>query len=203
MNRPADSADGQARGGVSAPARLVILAGVCAALHVGKLPPAIAALQQAIGLSLVQAGFLLSLVQLAGMSAGVAFGVVADGLGLKRSMVLGLLVLAVVGAAGGAATAVAPLLVLRALEGFGFLLVVLPAPGLLRRLVAPERVNLSLGIWGAYMPFGTALALLAGPLWIGAFGWRSWWWLLAGLSLAMAGVVAQRVPPVAPAPVRA
>ncbi|HSN31287.1 MAG TPA: MFS transporter [Ideonella sp.] len=203
MNRPADSADGQARGGVSAPARLVILAGVCAALHVGKLPPAIAALQQALGLSLVQAGFLLSLVQLAGMSAGVAFGVVADGLGLKRSMVLGLLVLAVVGAAGGAATAVAPLLVLRALEGFGFLLVVLPAPGLLRRLVAPERVNLALGIWGAYMPFGTALALLAGPLWIGAFGWRSWWWLLAGLSLAMAGVVAQRVPPVVPAPVRA
>lgn len=174
------------------------MAGVCAALHVGKLPPAIPALQASLGLTLVQAGFLLSLVQLAGMSAGVAFGAVADGLGLGRSMVLGLALLGVVGTAGGAATGVAPLLALRALEGFGFLLVVLPAPGLLRRLVAPERVNLVLGIWGAYMPFGTALALLAGPAWIDALGWRSWWWLLAAASLAMAFVVARRVPALVP-----
>jgi MFS family permease len=70
-------------------ALIVIAAGVAGALHVGKLPPAIAALQQALGLTLVQAGFLLSLVQFAGMALGVAFGVLADALGLKRSMVLG------------------------------------------------------------------------------------------------------------------
>jgi len=44
------------------PALLVILGGVAAALHVGKLPPAIGALQDTLGLTLVQAGFLLSLV---------------------------------------------------------------------------------------------------------------------------------------------
>ena len=63
------------------PALLVILAGVVAALHIGKLPPAIPVLRDALGLTLVQAGFLLSLVQLAGMTTGVVFGVVADGLG--------------------------------------------------------------------------------------------------------------------------
>ena len=63
------------------PALLVILAGVCAALHIGKLPPAIPVLRDALGLTLVQAGFLLSLVQLAGMTLGVVFGVVADSLG--------------------------------------------------------------------------------------------------------------------------
>ncbi|HMO60273.1 MAG TPA: branched-chain amino acid ABC transporter permease, partial [Roseiflexaceae bacterium] len=72
------------------PALVVLLAGVTAALHVGKLPPAVTALQDALGLTLVQAGFLLSLVQLAGMCAGVAFGVLADGLGLRRSLLLGL-----------------------------------------------------------------------------------------------------------------
>lgn len=41
------------------PASLVIAAGVVAALHVGKLPPALPALQQVLGVSLVQAGFLL------------------------------------------------------------------------------------------------------------------------------------------------
>ena len=48
------------------PALLVILAGVVAALHIGKLPPAIPVLRDALGLTLVQAGFLLSLVQRTG-----------------------------------------------------------------------------------------------------------------------------------------
>ncbi|MBE0547818.1 MAG: MFS transporter, partial [Rubrivivax sp.] len=145
------------------PALLVIAAGVCAALHIGKLPPAITTLGEALGLTLVQAGFLLSLVQAAGMTLGLAFGAVADGLGLRRSMITGLCLLAAASALGGAATAVPALMVLRAVEGLGFLLVVLPAPALVRQLVAPERVHPMLGLWGAYMPFATALALLAGP----------------------------------------
>ena len=181
-------------------ALIVIAAGVCAALHVGKLAPAIAALQQALGLTLVEAGFLLSGVQIAGMTLGLAFGVVADGLGARRSMVLGLALLALASAAGAVASSVPWLMALRALEGFGFLLVALPAPGLLRRLVPPGRVSLVLGVWGAYMPFGAALALLFGPLWMDWLGWRAWWWLMALLTALMAGVLARGVPPGAPAP---
>lgn len=182
------------------PALVVILGGVAAALHVGKLPPAIPALQQALGLTLLQAAFLLSMVQGAGMCAGVAFGALADSLGLKRSMLVGLSVLVVASALGGASDDVALLLVLRAAEGFGFLLTVLPAPGLVRRLVPPERMSLMLGLWGAYMPLATASALLVGPLWIGAIGWRSWWWLLAAISAAMAWWLARAVPAAAAAP---
>ncbi len=176
------------------PAFIVILAGVCAALHVGKLAPAIPVLREALGLTLVEAGFLLSLVQLAGMAAGVAFGVVADGLGLRRSMLLGLCVLAAASAAGGAAPGVAALMLLRAVEGFGFLLVVLPAPGLVRQLVPPQRVSAMLGLWGAYMPLATALALLTGPLCIAALGWRAWWWGLAGVTALMAWLLWRAVP---------
>jgi MFS transporter, CP family, cyanate transporter len=182
------------------PALVVILAGVCAALHVGKLPPAIAALQDALGLTLLQAGFLLSLVQVAGMSVGVAFGAVADALGLRRSMLCGLLVLAGASALGGWAQGVPALMALRALEGFGFLLVVLPAPGLVRQLVAPPRMGTMLGFWSAYMPLATTLALLLGPICIALAGWRAWWWLLAGVSAAMALWLARAVP--APAPDR-
>lgn len=173
---------------------LVILAGVCAALHVGKLPPAIGALQESLGLSLVDAGFLLSIVQFAGMTVAIAMGAWADSLGLKRAMVLGLSILAAASLAGGFADSAALLLVLRAVEGFGFLLVVLPAPGLVRRLVAPGRVNQMLGLWGAYMPFGAALALLAGPLWIARWGWQPWWWLAALITAAMAVLLAWAVP---------
>ena len=173
----------------SAPARaawIVFAAGVCAALHVGKLPPAIGALQQALGMTLLQAGFMLALVQAAGMTAGIAFGVLADAIGLRRSMIGGLVLLAGASAAGAAAPGVPLLLALRAIEGFGFLMVVLPAPGLIRRLVAPERLSVMLGLWGTYMPLGAALGLLTGPLWITALGWRSWWAALALLSAAMA-----------------
>lgn len=181
------------------PAFVVILAGVCAALHVAKLPPAIPVLQGELGLSLVQAGFLLSMVQLAGMCAGLAFGALADGLGARRSMLMGLSVLAAASAAGAFATSAAWLMLLRACEGFGFLLVVLAAPALVRRLVAPERLNLVLGLWGAYMPLGTALALLGGPWVIGRLGWPAWWWLLAVLTALMAVGLARRVPAVGPA----
>jgi MFS family permease len=176
------------------PALVVILAGVVAALHVGKLPPAIPVLRDALGLTLVQAGFLLSLVQVAGMAVGVFFGVVADSLGSRRSMTLGLIVLAIVSALGGLIQGVAPLMLLRAAEGFGFLLVVLPAPGLVRSLVEPKRVSAMLGLWGAYMPFATALALLLGPLAIAVIGWRGWWGALAALSGAMAVWLRHAVP---------
>ena len=180
---------------------LVFAAGVCAALHVGKLPPAIATLREALGMSLVEAGFLLSLVQAAGMAAGIAFGVLADALGLRRSMLIGLALLAAASMLGAAASGVPALLALRAVEGFGFLMVVLPAPGLIRRLVAPERLSVMLGLWGTYMPLGAALALLIGPLCIAALGWRAWWLALGALSglmaLALWRGVAERPAPAA------
>lgn len=176
-------------------ALLVILAGVSAALHVGKLPPAVGALRQALGLSLVDAGFLLSMVQLAGMTTAVAMGAWVDTLGLRRGIIAGLSVLAAASIAGGFATSPTVLLALRAVEGFGFLMVVLPAPALVRALVPRERVNQMMGMWGAYMPLGTAAALLVGAQWIEALGWPSWWWGIGALSAAMAVVIALVIPP--------
>jgi CP family cyanate transporter-like MFS transporter len=177
-----------------APAFVVILAGIAAALHVGKMPPAIPVLREALGLTLLQAGFLLSAVQLAGMALGVLVGLASDSLGLRRSMLFGLCVLAISSAAGGWARAAADLLWLRATEGFGFLLVALPAPSLIRQLVPSERLALKLGLWGAYMPTGTALALVCGPWVMAAIGWQGWWWLLAGISAGMALWMAISVP---------
>ncbi len=176
------------------PALLVIAAGVSAAIHVGKLPPALPALQASLGIGLVQAGFLISLVQLAGMTLGLIAGLAADGLGLRRSFVAGLLVLCGASLAAGFVESAPPMLALRALEGLGFLLVATTAPGLLRRLVPPDRLSPRLGLWGSYMPLGTALALLAGPTWVAAWGWPSWWWLASLLSGVFALAVLAWVP---------
>ena len=177
------------------PATLAVLfAGVSAALHLGKLPPAVSALQASLGIGLVEAGFLLSLVQVAGMALGLLAGLAADTIGLRRSMSIGLATLTVVSALGGAvgfaglaaADAVHALLGLRALEGLGFLLVVMPAPALIRATAPPDREKSALGWWGAYMPLGVAAALLVGPFLIGAAGWPAWWWAAAAVSGAAA-----------------
>lgn len=184
----------------TAAAIAVILAGVTAALHIGKIPPAIPVLQQALGLTLVEAGFLLSMVQLAGMLLGVLLGVAVDGLGLRRSMLMGQLTLCAASLAGIWARAPADLLVLRAVEGLGFLLVVLAAPSLIRQLVPARQLPSFLGLWGAYMPAGAALALLCGPLFMAAWGWQAWWGLLGALSAAMAVWLVLGVPGAGAAP---
>ena len=169
------------------PSWIIVFAGVCAALHVGKMPPALPVLQAALDISLVQAGFLLSAVQIASMVLGLAVGLSADSLGLRRSMLMGLCLLSFASMAGGFATQVTSLLLLRALEGLGFLLVVMPAPGLIRRTVDQAQLSGRMGWWGTYMPTGSALAMLMGPWVIAAANWSVWWWVM-GLVSALAGL---------------
>jgi CP family cyanate transporter-like MFS transporter len=180
----------------------VVFAGVAAALHLGKLPPAVPALQATLGIDLVEAGFLLSLVQVAGMCLGMVFGLVADAIGLRRSMLAGLAVVTGASVLGGwvghtvdpGPGAIHWLLALRALEGLGFLLAVMPGPGLIRALSPPNAEKKALGLWGAYMPLGVALALLLGPALIAWAGWPGWWWVLSVISAVAALWVLLAVP---------
>jgi len=176
-------------------AALVVAVGVTCALHVGKLPVAIPVLRESLGLTLLQAGFLLSLVQLAGMTLGLFVGLMADRLGTRRVMLAGLVLLALGSALGALAPSVNRLLMTRVVEGMGFLMAVLPAPGLLRQRVAhPPTLARALGWWGAYMPLGTALALLLGAPAIQWVGWRWAWLVLAGVSLLAAAALLRWVP---------
>ncbi|MEZ5644489.1 MAG: MFS transporter [Burkholderiaceae bacterium] len=177
-------------------ATVVFLTGVSCALHIGKLPVAIPVLGQALALSLVQSGFLLSVVQLAGLALGLLVGVTADRLGARRVMMTGLLTLALGSLVGALAQNAAVLLASRMVEGLGFLWSVLPAPALLRQRVRhPLTLTRALGWWGAYMPMGTAFALLGGVAIIDGFGWRSLWVFLALGSLLAAVALRTWVPP--------
>jgi MFS family permease len=178
------------------PSWWVILAGVCAALHIAKLSPALPALQQALQISLVQAGFLLSAVQMASMTLGLVVGLSADSVGLRRCMLAGLLLLSVAGFWGGFVAHAEILLLLRVIEGLGFLMTVMPAPALIRRTCLPDQLSGRMGWWGTYMPFGSACALLVGPVWIAAWGWQVWWWALAGMTTLAAWAVWRCVPTV-------
>jgi MFS transporter, CP family, cyanate transporter len=155
----------------------VFALGLISALHVGKLPVAIPLLRDELGISLVQAGFLLSLLQLAGVVSGVAVGGLADAKGPHWVMRWGLLCLGLGSAWGALAQSAQGLLWARTLESVGFLWAVLPAPAAMRWHVRDAAaLHKSLGLWGAYMPAGAALALLLGGLVMPWLGWRAFWW---------------------------
>jgi MFS family permease len=196
MNDPLSAAASQPRAPASrAVAAVVVGVGVSCALHVGKLPVAIPYLQAELGLDLVQAGFLLSLVQLAGMSLGLMVGLLADRQGPRRVMLWGLCLLAAGSFMGAWASDVTALLASRVVEGGGFLMAVLPAPGLLRLHVRDAgALSKALGWWGTYMPMGTALALLLGVPLMSWAGWRGAWVLLGFCSLGAAILLSARVP---------
>ena len=179
---------------VLAPDVLVLLCGVVAAMHVGKLPTALPVLRDTFGLSLVESGFLLSLVQAAAMTLALAVGLAVDRIGLRAALSVGLVTLAAASAAGSAAQSAATLAAWRAAEGLGFLFVTLAAPALIRRLVAPERIDVRMGWWGAYMPCGTALALVGGPGVMAVVGWSGWWMVLAVLAALLAAWSARALP---------
>lgn len=175
-------------------AYLVVLAGITTALHIWKLPPALPALQAELGLSLVESGFLLSMVQIAGMALGLMMGLFAEKIGLRRCLLLGLLLLSVASAAGAVFVDKTLMLVFRGIEGCGFLMVVMPGPALIRRLVRSSQLARLIGVWGTYIPIGAVLALLGGSWLLSVANWRVLWWLLTAVTLAVV-VLAWRMLP--------
>jgi CP family cyanate transporter-like MFS transporter len=173
---------------------LVIAAGVLAALHVGKLSPALPMMSHELGISWVQSGFLLSLVQLAGMCLGLVLGMACASIGLRRCLWLGHGILALASLVGAFLDQVPALLVFRGIEGLGYFLVALSGPSLLRQLLPANRLHAMLGVWGAFMPLGITVALLFVPWLIQFEGWRSVWCVLSLLSLGMALLAFWRLP---------
>lgn len=175
-------------------AYLVVLAGVCAALHIWKMPPALPVLQRELGFTLVQSGFLISVVQFGGMTLGLAAGLLAEKIGLRRCVLIGLAMLALASALGAVFDSAIPLLIFRAIEGAGFLLVAMPAPGLIKRLVDTSHLSRVLGVWGTYIPVATVIVLVGGSWILSISNWRVLWWSLALVTLVMLVLVWRLVP---------
>src|SRR5579872_5180570 len=68
---------------------LLVLAGMVAAFHVGKAPPALPAIRADLDASLRQAGWLLSIVNLVTAAGGMAIALTADRLGDRKLILFG------------------------------------------------------------------------------------------------------------------
>jgi Arabinose efflux permease len=165
-------------------------AGFVAALHIGKLPPALATIREDLGAGLVLAGWIASTISTVGTLLGLIAGGVADRIGPRRSLLAGLVALTCGSLVGGLAPGPAAMLAARLIEGIGFASVTVSGGILIARAAAPADRRRALAAWGAYMPLGFATMLLVSALALEGFGWRAVWLLAAGLTAAWALAVA-------------
>ena len=166
----------------------LVFAGVVAAFQIGKAPIAIPLLRQDLGLSLTFASFVIGAYAIVGAVAGLPGGLLINFVGARRSTVIGLVVIGAASCAGAFATSGAWLLLTRALEGAGFLMVAIATPTLLSLVTAPKDRDIAFGFWAVYFATGSVIVMLAGPL-LAAFGWRALWLATGVLSLGYALVV--------------
>ncbi|MFO0986707.1 MAG: MFS transporter [Alphaproteobacteria bacterium] len=167
---------------------LALFAGIFGAFQNGKMPAALPTLTAELGLTLVEAGWAVSLLYGITTVLGLAAGAFADLWGARRFVVAGLLIVAAASFAGGFATGALGLLATRFCEGFGLMAVFVAAPAIILRAAAPRDQRLAFGIWSGYMPAGTSFMILVTPLVIGAVGWRGLWWLNTALLAGFAAL---------------
>ena len=168
---------------------VMIASGIAAALHVGKVPPAIPALRDELGLGLVAAGWVASIFSLIGATLGIASGLAADRLGARRVLAAGLVFLIAGSVCGAAVDSSTALLATRVLSGLGLVTVAVAAPGIIVAAAPPRDHGLALGAWSIYMPAGMAIAMLSAPLVLPGFGWRGLWLMHAALTAIVLVIV--------------
>ena len=136
--------------------------GLIASSFLGKIAPVGPLLQRDLGLTLAQLGWMVSMITAVGGVFGAAVGFWLAGFGARRALLLGLVILAGAGMLTAAGSGANVLIAARALEGVGYLLVVVAAPTLMVRLSrGPDQAS-ALALWGTFIPVGLAISAFAG-----------------------------------------
>ncbi len=158
---------------------VLIGAGAAVALQIGKIPAALPALQQELGLTLVESGWVLAIFSLMAAGFGAFLGTIADRYGQLFIAVFGMLLSAGAGIAGGFSPDGSVLLATRVFEGLGFILTSISIPPLIALAASEQDHRTSLALWGTYMPVGTGIMLIASGSILHLFDWRILWWITA------------------------
>lgn len=165
-------------------------AGIVAATHLGKLPPALPEIRLAVGAGLVTGGWIASMISCTGFALGLFAGGVADRFGQRRVLLFGLAALTVGSLIGAAAHSADVMLASRFIEGIGFTSTTITGPAIISRVAASGDRKWALGVWSSYVPMGFAGMLVAGAAVDEAFGWRTLWVICAVLTTGWAILVA-------------
>lgn len=159
--------------------------GIIASAQLGKAFVAMPLIQQEMALPITIVSLIIATFATLGAGLGMGTGLIARRVGPRRSLMAGMCIMAAGSLVGAAAQSPTLLIASRILEGIGFLGVVVVIPGLIDHAASGRDRNFFFGLWGTFMPVGTALMLLMGPV-LPLIGWRMLWLSQAALTLAYA-----------------
>jgi len=165
----------------------LFLAGCTSAFHIGKMPAALPALSVELDLDLVATAWLVSLFSVLSASLGLLVALLAVN-APRTASVAGFVIAGLASLVASYLHDQSHLLMTRALEGLGWILVAITVPMLLAAVSSPRDRPLVMGIWGAFLPVGMAFSLWITPSILAIGDWRLLW-QITGSSSLLAGVV--------------
>jgi MFS family permease len=140
---------------------LLWLTGVIAAAQLAKFSALAPLLRDIFGLDLMRVGLLISLLEVGGALLGFPAGLMLGRIGSRRALLAGLVVLAVASLVEACSQAPGLLFATRAIEGLGYVLVVVGAPTLITAIAGDgPRRSKAMILWSSFVPVGLGLGTM-------------------------------------------
>ena len=175
-------------------ALFLLIGGFISSAQLGKAFVAMPLLQAEMALPLTIVSFLIATFATLGALFGMGTGLIVKRIGSRQALIGGMIVMAMASLAGSQAQSPEWMMVSRVIEGIGFLGAVIAIPDVLSHVATGKDRQFFMGLWGTFLPTGTALMMLIGPL-LPMIGWRNLWLSQAGLTLLYAALAFVILPP--------
>jgi len=157
--------------------------GAISAFYIGKAPPALPEMRSELGMSLVTAGWIVSIFNFLGLVIGIVAGFLADRFGPSKLISIAIFVMAVGSILGGLANSTEWILISRIFEGAGYSAILVASPALIAEMSQTKDRQAAVSLWSSATPSGITLGVVIAPLILEPYGWRGLWLATAILSL--------------------
>lgn len=181
---------------------VVYLASVAAPLNQFKVPPVMPVIMEAFGMSIANAGMLMSVFAITGFLLALPAGIIVQRFGLKTMGLVAVGCMVIGSVIGAFATTASLLLFSRVVEGIGMGLIAVVAPASIATWFPPDKQGVPMGIWATWVPVGSVLMFLLAPMMVESYGLQSIWWFGAGFALLafVLYAILMKMPPMAGKP---
>ena len=168
---------------------LICSAVFCAFVAVFAIPPLMSTLTRQFHISYARAGLFMTAYTMIPAFGSLLIGFYSDRVGIRRSILSGLTILAAAGFLSSLTQNFWEMLACRVLIGIGATSIFVPGLATVLYLLRPEKVNSATGAFFSSLNLGLSVAMLATPIAAASLGWRIPLFLFAILPAILAAIL--------------
>ena len=161
---------------------IFLAGGTIAAIHIGKVPTALAIIQLEFEMNLILAGLFFSIFSLIGVFLGVSAGSIFTKVASSKIIFSAFAILAICDVAGARTDDLFVLFLGRIFEGLCFVAIAVTFPTYITFVTNARDRPLALSIWSLFIPIGFAISLTTSSVLLSNGIWRDMWTFCAILS---------------------